>query len=200
MYNNNRGLRVKDLISIGLYTAFYFAMILVSNLIIVFLIPGYSYIYIPVVVALLSGLPFMLLYAKVPRFGAITIMGAVPGIFQTIMGLSSWAFIYGIIVGLLADLIAQQVKHKNKKGALASYTVFSFNSVAPTLPMFFTPDVYVEQLISDGRDADYIASAFENISQTTFWLLVIGIIIAALIGGYFGQKMLKKHFEKAGIV
>ena len=26
------------------------------------------------------------------------------------------------------------------------------------------------------------------------------ILICALVGGFFGQKMLKKHFEKAGIV
>ena len=31
-------------------------------------------------------------------------------------------------------------------------------------------------------------------------LMTLGTIICALIGGYIGKKLLKKHFEKAGIV
>ena len=31
-------------------------------------------------------------------------------------------------------------------------------------------------------------------------LLIIGIVLASIIGGIFGQNMMKKHFKKAGIV
>jgi energy-coupling factor transport system substrate-specific component len=29
---------------------------------------------------------------------------------------------------------------------------------------------------------------------------VVAILVCSLLGGWFGQKMVKKHFEKAGIV
>lgn len=31
-------------------------------------------------------------------------------------------------------------------------------------------------------------------------LMLLGTVLCALIGGYIGKKLLKKHFEKAGIV
>ena len=86
MLNRKKKIQIKDLVAIGVYTALYFIMVAISALLVVFIIPGYSYVFIPVVSALLSGTIFMLLVAKVPRFGAITIMGSVMGIFFFIMG------------------------------------------------------------------------------------------------------------------
>src|SRR5699024_10613406 len=81
MLNRKKKIQIKDLVAIGVYTALYFIMVAISALLVVFIIPGYSYVFIPVVSALLSGTIFMLLVAKVPRFGAITIMGCVVGFF-----------------------------------------------------------------------------------------------------------------------
>src|SRR5690625_2428598 len=78
-------IQIKDLVSVGVYTALYFIMVAISALLVVFIIPGYSYVFIPVISALLSGTIFMLMVAKVPRFGAITFMGSLLGIFFFIM-------------------------------------------------------------------------------------------------------------------
>lgn len=89
---------------------------------------------------------------------------------------------------------------KVKKGLLLSYLVFSFSTIGPVIPMFVFPNLYIEQLVEVGKDASYIENAFASISQNTFLILIVGIIIAAIIGGLFGQSMMKKHFKKAGIV
>jgi energy-coupling factor transport system substrate-specific component len=191
---------IKDLVSIGVYTAVYFIIAAISALLTVFIIPGYSYVFIPVVTALLAGTVFMLIAAKVPRFGAITIMGSIMGIFLFLMGRFPGALPTCIIFVLLADGIAFAFKYKSKIGLLFSYVVFSFNLVGPVLPMFLFPSLYIDQLVEQGRDASYIAGAFANISQYTFIVLVIALVVAAIIGGLFGQRMMKKHFEKAGIV
>ena len=193
-------IQIKDLVSVGVYTALYFIMVAISALLVVFIIPGYSYVFIPVISALLSGTIFMLMVAKVPRFGAITIMGSIMGIFFFIMGRFPGALFICIGIALIADGIAYVVRYKSKKGLLLSYLIFSFSTIGPVVPMFVFPNLYINQLVEIGRDASYIESAFANISQNTFLILVAGIIIAAIIGGLFGQSMMKKHFEKAGIV
>lgn len=193
-------IQIKDLISVGVYTALYFIMVAISALIVVFIIPGYSYVFIPIISALLTGTIFMLMVAKVPRFGAITIMGSIMGIFFFIMGRFPGALVICILIALIADLIALVFKYKSRVGLMLSYLIFSFSTIGPVIPLFIFPNVYVDELISVGKDEAYIASAFANISQNTFYILIIGIILASIVGGIFGQNMMKKHFEKAGIV
>ncbi len=195
-----RRIQMKDLISIGVYTAMYFIMVAISALLVVFIIPGYSYVYIPVISALLAGTIFMLMVAKVPRFGAITIMGSIMGVFFFIMGRFPGALVVCIAIALLADSAAYIFKYKSRKGLLASYIIFSYSTIGPVIPLFLFPNLYVNEMVELGRDASYIQNVFASISQNTFLLLIGGIFVAAIIGGLFGQKMMDKHFKKAGIV
>lgn len=196
----SKSIQIKDLVSIGVYTAIYFVGVALAALICVFLVPGYSYVYIPVVTALLSGVVFMLMAAKVPKFGAITIMGSIMGLFFFISGRFPFALIPSILISLIADGVAYLFKYRNRKGLLLSYTIFSFSTIGPVLPMIFMPEYYIQDLLERGKSMEYVLSAFEGITSTTLIILLAGIIIAAIIGGLFGQRMLKKHFEKAGIV
>lgn len=61
-------------------------------------------------------------------------------------------------------------------------------------------DAYVANLEARGKDAAYIAELFVNINMGTFVLAVITTLVCAVVGGWFGMKMIKKHFVKAGIV
>src|SRR5699024_9445514 len=186
--------QLKDLISIGIYTAMYFITVTISNLLVVFLIPGFSYAFIPVMSALLSGTIYMLMIDKVPKFGAITIMGSIVGIFQFINGHFPGSFFIAVGLAFIADIIAYIFKYKRKNGILGSYVIFSFSTIGPAVPMFLFPDLYVNQLIEQGRDAAYIENIFASISQNTFLILIVSMIVAAIICGIFGQRMMKKHF------
>lgn len=196
----SNSIRLKDLIAIGVYTALYFIMVAISALPVVFLLPGYSYVFIPVSSALLTGTIFMLMVAKVPRFGAITIMGSIMGVFFFLMGRFPGALVVCVVIALLADALAYLVKYKSKKGLLASFMIFSYSTIGPVIPLFLFPNLYVSELADKGKDATYIQNIFSSISQNTFYLLIGGIFIAAILGGLFGQRMMDKHFKKAGIV
>ena len=50
------------------------------------------------------------------------------------------------------------------------------------------------------EDAAYIDALFAPINTGTFIVCLVSILVCAVIGGMFGQKMIKKHFAKAGIV
>ena len=198
--SKKKNIQMKDLISIGVYTAIYFIICAISAALTVFIIPGYSYAFIPVISALLSGTIYMLMVAKVPKFGAISIMGSIMGIFFFIIGRFSGATVIAIVISILADLIAYGFKYRNKLGILFSYIIFSFSLIGPVVPMLFFPTFYMDQLTEQGRDMNYIEGVFSSVSEYTMIILTILIVVMSIVGGIFGQRMMKKHFEKAGIV
>lgn len=198
--NKNKIIHIPDLISIGIYSALYFILVGAAEMLVVVIVPGYSYSYSPAMSALMTGAVFMLMVAKVPKFGAITIMGSVLGLFFFLSGLFPFALVPSVISAVLADVVAYLFKYKSKIGLLLSYVIFSFNTTGPIIQLLFSPDSYVANLKERGKDASYIQNVFESISNYTGTLAFVLLIIAAIIGGLFGQKMLKKHFVKAGIV
>ena len=66
--------------------------------------------------------------------------------------------------------------------------------------MYLFADFYQDVLLNRGRTASQIVNTMSAATLEQGMLLVGLTIVLALIGGYFGQKMLNKHFEKAGII
>ena len=72
MKNTNK-LTVPDLISIGVFTAFYFVLVAVATFSSVLIFPGFNNVVLPAFCALISGGVYMLMVAKVQKFGAISL-------------------------------------------------------------------------------------------------------------------------------
>ena len=85
MQSNNK-LTIPDLISIGVFTAIYFVLVTIATFASALLLPGVSNIFLPAIAALISGSVYMLLAAKLQKFGGITIMGLVMGLFFFVSG------------------------------------------------------------------------------------------------------------------
>ncbi|MBQ8233710.1 MAG: MptD family putative ECF transporter S component [Lachnospiraceae bacterium] len=193
-------LTIPDLITIGVFTALYFVLVTIATFGSAFLFPGFNNVVLPAFCALISGCVYMLLAAKLQKFGGISVMGIVMGLFFMTSGHFIISFAGNIVMGIVADLVAKMGNYKSKKGLLASYVLFSYGLFGPVIPMWFMKDAYVANLEARGKDATYIAELFANINMGTFVLAVVLTLICALLGGLFGQKMIKKHFVKAGIV
>ena len=164
------------------------------------LLPGVGNIVLPALAALISGSVYMLLAAKLQKFGGITIMGLVMGLFFFVSGHFVLSFAANIVCGLLADLIAARGKFRSEKLLLVSYVVFSYGLTGPILPLWFMKDAYIANLTARGKDAAYIDTLFAPINNGSFVAAMAAILVCAVLGGLFGQRMMKKHFEKAGIV
>ena len=192
-------LTVPDLISVGVFTALYFVLVTVATFTCA-LLPGVGNIVPPALAALISGSVYMLLAAKLQKFGGITIMGLVMGLFFFVSGHFVLSFAANIVCGLLADLIAARDKFRSKKLLLVSYVVFSYGLTGPILPLWFMKDAYIANLTARGKDAAYIDTLFAPINNGSFVAAMAAMLVCAVLGGLFGQRMMKKHFEKAGIV
>ena len=196
---NSNKLKVSDLISIGVYTAIYFILVTIATFASAML-PGLSNVFLPALAALISGTVYMLMVAKVQKFGAISIMGIVMGIFFFVSGHFILSFAANVVFWVLADFVASKGNYKSKKLIMVSYILFSYGLTGPILPLWFMKDAYMANLEARGKSAEYIANVFNYITTGSFFICIISILVCAIIGGIFGMKMVKKHFVKAGIV
>lgn len=198
--NTTNKLTIPDLITIGVFTALYFVLVTIATFGSALLFPGFNNVILPAFCALISGCVYMLLAAKLQKFGGISVMGIVMGLFFMTSGHFIISFAANIVMGIVADFVAKASSYKSKKGLLFSYILFSYGLFGPIMPMWFMKDAYVANLEARGKDATYITELFANINMGTFVLAVAATLVCACIGGWFGQKMVKKHFVKAGIV
>lgn len=80
----NKKLKAKDLINVGIYTAIYIVIFFVVGMLNA--IPVlYPFLY--VLIPLISGIPFMLFLTKTEKFGMVTIMSVICGVFLVPYGL-----------------------------------------------------------------------------------------------------------------
>ena len=69
------------------------------------------------------------------------------------------------------------------------------------IPMVIMPAQFDEFMHRKGDVSSF--SGIINTIRDNWWiipLLILGTIICAMIGGFIGKKLLKKHFKKAGII
>jgi len=188
-------LKVQDLIAVGIYTAIYFLLMSVCLLILRFVIPGFHNLFIPAVTALFSGIIYLILLNKVPKFGAITIMGTVVGLFFLISGHFPLAFLPNMLCALVADLIQYKTKLKENVRVMASYIVFSFGLMGPILPLWFMKNAYIDSLVAPGKNENYIAGVFAHTSNVMLGLCALAVLIGAVVGLGIGSRLMEKHFQ-----
>ena len=187
-------LKTQDIILTLAYTAIYFLIIAVSAMLTVFLIPGYSFIFIPILIALLAGSVYYLLALKVPKFGAITLMASVIGVFYLISGRYPLAILLSILFGLLADWIARKGNYLDSKLLFISYLVFTFSNIGPVLPIFVFQSSYTDHIEGTGQSVSQVQRVFSSINFTSALIVLLALVIAGIIGAWIGRTLINKHF------
>ncbi|RBP99764.1 MptD family putative ECF transporter S component [Bifidobacterium xylocopae] len=197
-----KALRTKDLVNVGIYSALYFICMGIAEgattLLTGLLLPGFTSIFVPCVVGLLAGPVYMLLCRKVPRFGALTIMGVLMGLFFLVSGHFALAFIPYALCGLLADLVETVLAAADPGRRVlrdVSYVVFTFGSLGPVLPLWFMKNAYVASLLKRGKSQDYIDTLFSHISAPTLLACVALTLLGALAGALIGDRIVARHFS-----
>ena len=192
-------LQVKDLVAIGIYSAIYF----VINLIVMVSggITPLLWIFMPPILSVLCGVVYMLMAAKVQKTGAVLVMGLITGLIYVATGQFTLVLLvtFGICC-ILAETIRRVTGYSNFKGNLWSYAFFSLGMVGSPLPIWLFRDSFSQQMVSQGMPADYVATMN---AVTPMWVLVVMIaatFLLAFVGGLIGKALLKKHFEKAGMI
>ncbi|MCH4167922.1 MAG: MptD family putative ECF transporter S component [Streptococcaceae bacterium] len=188
-------LNVKDLINIGLFTALYFICYFTAGM--TGFIPVMMLL-LPFLIGLVGGIPIMLFLTKVPKFGALSIMGIIVLLLMFFMGHPWMILAFGIPVVLFGDWIASRGNYKQWHLLVAGYTIFSLWPIGAMYPLIFMKETYLKSL-EGGYGTEY-TNALDNLfSGAVVPFIVIGGILGSILGAYLGRAVLKKHFKRAGI-
>lgn len=192
---NKKKLNGKDLINIGIYGAIYCVLMTAVAML------GYIPIMMPlltVICPIFCGIPMMLFMTKVKKFGMVTIMGVIIGVFLWITGMGYWPAIFGLVFGFLTDLIDKSGDYKSAVKTVIGNGVFHLILFGNFLPIYLNAEAYFSTRQSFGQE--YITSLTNIMQPWTAPVLVVCSFVAGVLGALLGKKLLKKHFMKAGIV
>lgn len=189
----------RDLVSIGVFGAL--------SLLVFFLVGGIAGLTVVGTVAnipivcFFTSIAYLLLAAKVKKPGTFLIMGTVnvlPGLMAAnvlgVLGsMAGWA---------VAEAVATRIGYANRKGLVAAYVVgCTLQSALYTLPIYLSAAQYLferqEMLqLTDEAMAQFVAL----FSGPMYAEMVILTVATSLTGALVSLKVMKKHFEKAGII
>ena len=193
--DDSKKMTAKDLMYAGAFAAIYIVLMLV--IVMGSGIVPILYVISPITVGAVCGTVYMLSVLKVKRFGAALIMGilfALSACASNMPGL-----IMAICTSLLAELVLLLGKYKSKKMYLLSFVVFNLNMSCPFSMLFFARDKFFA--ISEQYQGKEHTEALMKLLPDGIYFGIIGFaVIGGILGAFIANKLIKKHFEKAGIV
>ena len=173
----------RDLVCIGVFGAL--------SLLIFFLVGGIAGLTVVGTVAnipivcFFTSIAYLLLAAKVKKPGTFLIMGTV--------NVAGWA---------VAEAVATRIGYANRKGLVAAYVVgCTLQSALYTLPIYLSAAQYLSERqemlqLTDEAMAQFVAL----FSGPMYAGMVVLTVATSLAGTLVSLRVMKKHFEKAGIV
>ena len=188
---------LKDFISIAVFKVIYIVATFIIGMPLAFLVLV-TYLMYPFVTAIFTGVIGMFFLAKVQKPFALFIFIVLSGAIMTIMGHTIIVFLHSLIVGIFAEVTRKALGYKTLKGNIACYSVLSLDLVGSFWEIFLMKEQYYNMMSqSVGKVRADQAMALP------MWIMAIlyaSCIVGAIMGGFLGAKILKKHFVKAGIV
>ena len=151
-----------------------------------------------VIVPILTGVPMMLFYTKVKKFGMISIFGLLVGVFLCVTGMGLWPLAFGVVFGVLADLVAKSGEYCSAARTVLSNGLFNVLIFGNYVTLYTDRASYFASRQSFGEE--YITTLDSLMQPWTAPVLIATAFICGILGALLGKKLLKKHFVKAGIV
>lgn len=199
MNNKTNGMKGKDLISIGIYSAIYFVINFACML-----LGGFHpiiWMLMPAMIGLLGATPFMMMCSKVKKPGAVLIMGLIVGLIYFITGQFTIYIMVTFVIGCgLAELIRYFTKYENFTGNMLAFAGFSLGMTGSPLPIWLMRESFFEQIAGQGMGQDYVDTLRNVSSNLMLVVMFVATIVCALIGAVISKALFKKHFSKAGVV
>lgn len=193
----NKGLTTRDLINAGIFSALYFIITFATGMV---GFAGPQFMFLGWIIGAIANSIVIALYvARTPKLGALTILGGVNGLAFMLTGHYIWSLIGFLALGFIADLIITKTKLPLDKAFPLAFAVLTTFVVMPFIPLIMDTDSYYAN-IAKQMGQEY-ANAMANIFQpTTLIYLGIGAFIVGLISGFIGVRVMRKHFESAGLL
>lgn len=142
-------LETRDFISVGIFSLIY--------AVVAFVIGGVAQMtpvtfpFMPMIVALFTGTVFMLYVAKIPKKGALSILGVIAAILLFVTGMFWMMSVFFLVFGVIADFICASADFRSFKKNLLAYCVMALAPMGAYIPMVVMPaqfDAFMKNGIS----------------------------------------------------
>ncbi len=190
-------LKIKDLVTIGIFLVIYFVVMFGVGM--MGLVPILFLVY-PTILGIVGGTIIMLFMAKVGKPWALFILGMLSPLIMFVMGHTIIVPLVSLICMGLAEYFFRKGDFKSFKCNAISHGFFSCWICGSLMQMLLAKEQYMAIHEAAGMNPSYFPRLEALISWPSMVIVIIGAFIGGIIGAFVGKKMLKKHFEKAGIV
>ena len=189
----------RDLVSIGVFGALSLFIFFVVGSIAGLTVVG-TVANIPIV-CFFTSIVYLLLAAKVKKSGTFLIMGII-NVLPGLMAANVFGILGGIAGWAVAEAVATRVGYANRKGLVAAYvTGCTLQSALFTLPMYLSAAQYLSERQEILRLTDEAMVQFVALFTGPMYVgMVVLTVATSLMGALVSLRVMKKHFEKAGIV
>ena len=196
MSQSKARLEVRDLVTIGVFGVIYFVCMFAVGMMGVVPI---LYLLYPMVFGVVGGPIVLLFMAKVQMPWALVIFGMITPIIMFLFGHTLLVPGVALVTMLVAEGIRRIGKYRSLRYNMLAYVVMATILCSSLLQMLVMKARYL-QLTEAEMGREYTEALEKLISVRNMGLVYLGAVLGGIVGAFLGRKLLKKHFEKAGIV
>lgn len=155
-----------------------------------------SWIFCLGVQAIPLGIIFMLMYAKVNKKGVVLISGLLLAAFQL---MNFWVTALCMAVAaVIGEIVWQKCNRKKFRTMMICYTILMLGwYIGAFAPLVVLTDMYIASIPTM---AEFNKQVFDLLSGPIFFAALAETAVGGLLGSFLGKAILKKHFQKAGII
>ncbi len=175
---DDKKLKVKDLVSIGVFGVIYFALMFGIGM--MGMIPILFLIY-PTVLGIIAGTVVMLFMTKVQKPWALFIFGMISPLVMFAAGHTYVVVVLSLIVMIIAELIRKIGNYNSFKYNMLSYAVFSTWICSSMMQMLLAKEKYLQMSI-EMMGKDYVDAMEKLITYPHMALVALGAFLGGIIG------------------
>lgn len=192
-------LKARDFINIGIFSIIFVALLFAS--VTATSISVVAFPFAVTICALIAAPVYMLMHAKVSKFGGILLFGAIYAFLMLLTGAGAPIAILIAIGAIIAEGLASIGKYKSfLMNALGYVVIMVASTIGQYVPMLMMKDYYLELAESNSVEGDFMVDLMNFISGPVVIIATVATAITAILGVVIARAMFKKHFIKAGIV
>lgn len=188
-------LKIKDLVTIGVFAVIYFVFMFGVGMIGV--IPILFLIY-PTILGIVTGTIIMLFMVKVQKPWALFILGMLSPLGMFLGGHTYVLVLHALVIMFIAEMIRRAGNYKSLKFNMIAFSIFNTWICGSLMQMLWAREKYIELSMMMGKE--YTDVLISLITYRHMALVYVGALVGGLIGAFIGKNLLRKHFTKAGIV
>ena len=138
----------------------------------------------PGFIALFTGIPYLMMCAKVQKVGSVLLMGLITGLIYYVTGQFTIVILVSFVLACgLAEMTRVITHYRSMAGNLVSFVLFSVGMVGSPLPIWLMREDFLRQITEQGMPADYVNTLAALSSNEMLVVLFLAPVVGAVIGG-----------------